>query len=159
MSDRRVPMAFVDGVNLASLEAFHDHILAKAIEIVAAGGEVAAPMVFVLSRGGMLAIIPGGAFSKQSVATLQRDLAREPMVRACAVIFEAWVSTYASKPENPVMPVDDPGRTEALVVSILTAGRQAMTMSPIERPSNTVQKAPFAWLDESDGKFEGRFVR
>jgi hypothetical protein len=159
MTPDAIPMAFVDGVQLASLEAFHDHILGTASGIVAVGKDVAAPVMFVLSQGGKLAIIPGAFLSKQGVANFQQAVVRDPMVRACALVFEAWVSAYETKPDNPVMPADDPNRTEAIVVSILTAGRQAMTFSPIKRPANTVERAQFKWLDEVDGKFDGRFVR
>jgi hypothetical protein len=55
----------------------------------------------------------------------------------------------------------DPERGEAVIVSILTAGRQALTFSPIKRPENTVEKAAFEWLDETKKlkKASGRFVR
>lgn len=61
--------------------------------------------------------------------------------------------------EHCVEPRLDPDRGEAVFVSILTAGRQAMSMSPIERPANIVRRARFQWLDESPDKHGGRFVR
>ena len=153
-------IAFVDAVQLDTLEAFHDHLLEVASSIIAAGDECI-PLVFVLSMGGKLAILPPLP-SKDAAARYQQAVVQHPMVRACAVVFEAWMSQQSQEQRkaNPdAMPVDDPKRSEAIVVSIMTAGRQAMTFSEIKRPSNTVERAAFEWIDETGGKFEGRFVR
>jgi hypothetical protein len=155
---------FVDGIHIPDLETFHNHLLDIASEKIAAGEELGAPTIFILSPDGKLAIMPAGALSKQGVANLQKMAVRDPLVRACALVFEAWTShrTDEARKSNPdAMPVDDPNRGEAVIVSILTAGRQAMTFSPIRRPANTVEKARFEWLDESKTfkKASGRFVR
>lgn len=154
------PITFVSGLHIADLEAFHDRLLDIAAQIVASGKECA-PLTFILSNGGKLAIVPPPA-SKTALANFQKMVVREPMVRACAIVFEAWVSAKAydeRKTNSDFMPVDDPERSEAIVVSIMTAGRQAMSTSAIERPSNVVKKAPFEWLDEARGEHLGRFVR
>jgi hypothetical protein len=156
-------IAFVEGVHIASLEEFHDYLLGTASSIVASGKELASPMLFVLSNGGKLAIIPAASSSMQGIANYQQAVVREPMVRACAMVFEAWLSSHpiGTDRKNVPMPRDDPARTEAVGVSIMTAGRQAMTFSPIKRPENTVEKAAFEWLDKTKNltKASGRIVR
>jgi hypothetical protein len=153
-------ITFVDAVQLDTLEAFHDHLLEVASGIVAAGDECL-PLIFVLTVGGKLAILPPLP-SKDAAALYQQTVVQHPMVRACAIVFEAWMShqTIEQRKANPdAMPVDDPKRSEAIVVSIMTAHRQAMTCSEIKRPSNKVERAPFEWIDETGGSFGGRFVR
>lgn len=160
---REMLIAFVDGVVIHELADFHDHLLGTAARIVGTGQELVSPMIFTLSKEGKLAIMPP-AGSKEAIARYQKAIVQDPMVRACAIVFEAWVSSYTkddprARPENRVEPRLDPAHTEGIVVSIMTAGRQALTISPIKRPENTVERAPFRWLDEGDGRHEGRFVR
>ena len=151
----------VTGARMADLESFHGYLIDTASKIVAAGKEVERPLIFVLTRDGRMAILPPPP-SKDNLVQFQKSIVREPVVRACAVVFEAWTSSRVldMRKTNPgFMPVDDPQRTEAIIVSIMTTGRQSMTVSPIERPANVVHKAPFQWLDEKADKFSGRFIR
>jgi len=154
------PISFISGVHIPSLEGFHDHLLDIAAEVIATGEELPSPTIYVLSNAGELAIIaPMG--SKESSAGYQKAVVKVPIVRACALVFEAWISTHPGgvDKERVGLPSEDPNRTEAVGVSLMTAGRQAFTFSPIERPANIVRKAPFKWLDESDGAYKGRFIR
>jgi hypothetical protein len=156
-----LPIAIVAGARFTELEAFYDWMLGTTAKMVAAGKSVEAHLIFVLFNDGQIAVMPPPG-SKDMLVTFQKFVVKEPMVRACAVVFEAWTSHKTEDPRktNPnFRPADDPDRGEAIVVSILTAGRQVMTTSPIERPSNIVKKAPFQWMDEATGKHSGRFVR
>jgi hypothetical protein len=161
MKIQGLPIVFADDVHIPDLAGFHDHILDTAVSIVESGKEQAAPVIFILSNDGKLAIIPAGPFPKEVIAAFQKAVVGEPMVRACAMVFEAWVSSHPKEVDRKsvCMPSEDPNRGEAIIVSIMTAGRQAMTISHIQRPANTVQRAAFEWLDESGGEFSGRFVR
>jgi len=156
-----IPIAFTSGLRIPSLEAFHDHLLDTSAKIIADGDEVHGPMIFILSRAGQVAVIPPVG-SKEGIARFQQAVVQEPMVRACALVFEAWMSTHPKEVDRKSVPMprDDPKRQEAIVVSIMTNGRQAMSFSPITRPANTLERAPFKWLDEIEGaKHKGRFVR
>jgi hypothetical protein len=151
---------FMRGVHVPDLESFHDFLLDTAAQFVTAGGGLAVPMTVVLSKSGAVAIVPPLP-SKDGIAIFQKAVSQHATVRACAVVFEAWMSkkTPEEHKANPVQPVDDPDRGECITVSIMTAGRQAISISPIERPANIVKKAPFKWLDEVKGEHAGRFVR
>jgi hypothetical protein len=154
------PITFINDVHIPDLETFHDHLLAMATQVVEAGDEFPSPTLFVLSNEGKLAVLPPLP-SKNMSASYQQGVVEHPMVRACALVFEAWVSTYAKDVDRTKvpMPSEDPNRKEVLCVSIMTKGRQALTYSDIERPSNTVKKTPFTWLDQAEGKHKGRFIR
>ena len=110
-------------------------------------------MLLTLSNGGQLAIMPAPG-TPDTFTRLQRSLTTDPMVRACALVFESWATNRTDIP-----PSEDPERGEAILVSIMTAGRQGISVSPIERPANTVRKGPFKWIDESGGEITGRFIR
>lgn len=153
-------ITFISGVHIPSLEAFHDHLLDTAAEVIARGDAWASPTTYVLSNDGKLAVIPPMG-SKDRTAQFQKAAVKTPLVRACALVFEAWVSNHPKEVDRKsvCLPSEDPNRTEAVVVSIMTAGRQAMSCSPIERPANIVHKTPIRWLDVNEGAHEGRFIR
>ncbi len=114
-------------------------------------------MVFVLSRNGELAIGPAME-SKEATARFLKAAVQIPEVRASALVVEAWTAKREDGQQR-VEPRLDPERKEAIFVTILTAGRQAVSISPIERPANTVQKSPLQWIDESSEKWDGLFLR
>lgn len=151
-----IPISFHPGVNIPDLAGLHDHLLDVASEIVATGGDVATPVVFVLSMDGQLGMLSAATSSKDGIAEFQRVAVQNRATRACAVVMEVWTSENIQHRQKPSL---DPEGGEAIVASIMTAGRQAMSVSRIERPANVVHKAPLQWLDESEAEYRGRFVR
>jgi hypothetical protein len=155
------PIEFVGGLHIPTLEGFHDHLLNMAAEVIATGKELPTPMAYVLSDEGSLAVVPLMSLDKTAVALYQKLVVKQPMTRACALVFESWVTSHpkGTDPKKVSQPSDDPNRGEAVIVSIMTKGRQAFSINHIERPSNIVRKEPFKWLDEAGGTYEGRFIR
>jgi hypothetical protein len=156
-------MVLIGGMHVETIESFHESLLDIHCKGIERGKEQTEPAFYVLTTSGEIAIISGSSFADMGDAALfQQHLVKEPLVRACAIVSEAWVAAR-TKEQNETMkdvrPKDDPNRTEAVVVSILTAGRQALTISPIRRPANIVERAPFQWLDEAKYKSGGRMVR
>lgn len=159
MSVQVIPMLSVRGVIIPDLVQFYAYLLDTSAEIIERGDCIGDPLIFVLHNDGTLSIAPTFG-DNDTLCAFQRNVVRDPAMRACAVISEAWVSTQ-KKGDPRIMPSEDPNRSEALIVSIMTAGRQATTFSRIDRPSNKVDKAPFEWLDEQKTYAEigGRFIR
>jgi len=146
----------VTGIHIPDMQAFYDYLFDTSSKIVAAGKEIERPMVFVLTIRGELALIPTSG-TKDHIVAFQKAIVLEPEIRACALVFEAWVSRQMQKDESKLIQAsDDPAREEAIIVSIMTYGRQAFTFSIIERPANIVHKGQFKWIDHADIK--GRFV-
>jgi len=145
----------VTGIHIPDMQTCYDYLFDTSSKIVAAGKEIERPMIFVLTIRGELALIPTAGPSDH-VAAFQKAIVLEPDIRACALVSEAWVSTRTVESKH-IQPRDDPAREEAIVISIMTYGRQAFSFSIIERPANIVHKGKFRWTEHNDIK--GRLVR
>lgn len=70
---------------------------------------------------------------KKIITRLLNDFAKRPEVRVLAFMHEAWVTPLAvGKPMPTRPPVDDPNRTEALLITLMSGDCQAMMVCPLK---------------------------
>jgi hypothetical protein len=146
---------------------FYDHLFIVASAIIKRGEEHA-PIVIVISTAGVVTAKSLMGLQPDDAATLFKSMPAERDVRAAALVMESWyVDGQLADPESrTVLELasqgrlsEHPARKEAVVISILTATRQAVMICPIDRSTNTLQKRPFQWLTEGAESFMGRFIR
>lgn len=145
------------------IEDLYDFMHAAASGIIGAGQEHA-PMLFALDANGNLATALVAGISKDDLVQAMSDIARNPRTRCVVGILEAWASPVMKEGNVEAYPFvgrvnEDPNRREMLIFNVLTAGRQAMMHAEIDRTARTLSKPPFQWLDLSEAKASGRFVR
>lgn len=159
-------------MNIASDEVlisrFYDDLFTKASSHVAAGKTHPPIVAMLLLSGEVLATLALG-MSPDERAALFIATAEIPQVRASGLIMETWYaeSTNNSAEDQKLFELvnqgrlsEYPGRKEAIVISLMTAQRQAVMICPIDRTNNSVQKAPLQWMsDGAKATFTGRYVR
>jgi hypothetical protein len=144
------------------IEDFYTYLYNGAAAVVADKTEHV-PMMFALLDSGGIAVIPTPGMTKSQMESFQEYLVQQPPIRAAALVFEAYgvrVQHPEELPRNTSI-ANHPGRFEAVVISILTHGRQAFIQCEIDRTNDTLAKAPFKWMNEKGGGpvGVGRFIR
>lgn len=150
-----------------AIRRFYDALFEQASRIVRAGKEHAPIIVLLHSSGATRAMLTADLSSEER-ASLFLGFAKDPQVHGAALIMETWYADETDIAANPSLLqmvqqgklCEYPGRKEAIVISIVTATRQAIMMCPIDRATNSVHKMPLQWLNEqSTLTYLGRYVR
>lgn len=114
-------------------------------------------------RGASLVCVPLGFLmvaerqprGKRIITHLLRDFADRPEVRVLAFMHEAWVSTKRDSP-----PAEDPERTEALSITLMSADCQALMICPLEpRDAGKRILLEGALVFDTEGLSHSRFMR
>jgi hypothetical protein len=146
---------------------FYDELFEVASSIVKKGEEHA-PMVLILNTAGALRGLLLVGLDPDQRASLFFSMAARPDVRAAALVVESWYveGDLTDAAHGAVLdlaiqgPLENhPERKEAIVISIMTATRQAVMLCPIDRSSNSLLKQPFHWLSEQSQLTAGRCIR
>lgn len=153
--------------NDPKIERFYDALFEQASRIVRSGKTHAPIIVLMHSSGATRAMLTMDLSSDQR-ASLFMGLASDPEVIAAALIVEAWyaegcdaasLAAALEMAQNGELS-EYAGRKEAIVISVLTPSRQAVMICPIDRTTNSLQKAPFQWINEQAANaYLGRYVR
>jgi hypothetical protein len=147
---------------------FYDELFNKASYHITAGKTHPPIVTMLLPTGAILATLAQG-LSPDERAALFIATAACPQVCAAGLIMETW---YAESTNNPAEDQqllelvaqgrlsEYPGRKEAVVISIMTADRQAVMICPIDRATNSVHKAPLKWMSkDANESVTGRYIR
>ena len=151
----------------AVYKRFYDDLFRRASSLVASG-RVHPPVVAVLDDTGSACAVLTHEMKIEDRASLFMKMAAYPNAQAAALITETW---YIDATNNPAEAMrflalasqgklhEYPEKQEAIVISILTTSRQAIMVCQIDRTTNSVQKAPFKWIDTSEALYTGAYVR
>jgi hypothetical protein len=151
----------------AEVIRFYDDVFEKASGVVKCGAEHP-PILAVLHRCGMVFAVLIGQESGDERAALFKAAAAHSQVRAAALILESWYVEGGGTEQDSATLLEianerklhqHPARKEAIVISIMTAWRQALMVCPIDRKTNTLAKAGFEWIDQRRELITGRYVR
>lgn len=151
----------------AAIKRYYDHLFEKASRIVRQEKEHPPILVVLHNSGKTLPILTSEA-SGDERAALFKAMATHPDVLAVALIMQAWYAEGSKNAEENRELLEfaqerklceHPDRKEGIVISIMTATRQAVMLCPIDWMTNTVRKAEFEWTTECRGLFTGRYVR
>ncbi|MBL8269741.1 hypothetical protein [Steroidobacter sp.] len=145
-------------MNLASddrvTQRFYDALFESASVSVKLGAEIPQMLVVLHASGKIRTLLPE-TMPDDLCVSLSMQIATHPQVRAVAYVSESWVALahdeaqaqQAEKLMREHRLEEYPDRKEAVVINLVTAKRQAQMICMIERPSNSVSKAPLLWLD------------
>jgi hypothetical protein len=145
-------------MNLASDDGlpqrFYDVLFECASVSVKLGAEIP-QMVIVLDASGKFRTLMPQAMPDDLCVSLSMEIAAHPQVRAVAYVSESWVALAQNEAQAQQAEqlkrehrLDEyPDRKEAIVITLVTAKRQAQMICMIDRASHSVSKAPLLWLD------------
>lgn len=145
-------------MNLASddgvTQHFYDALVECASLSVKLGAEIP-QMLIVLHASGKTRTLMPEAMPDDQCVSLSMEIASHPQVRAVAYVAESWVAlaqnaAQAQQAEHLLREhrlEEFPDRKEAVVITLVTAKRQAQMICMIDRASHSVSKEPLRWLD------------
>lgn len=159
-------------MNIASedplIQRFYDLLFDQAARLVASGA-THPPVIVLLEPTGKTYASNTAELSKEQRASLLMSLAVDPRFHAAALVAESWyadarhegadVDQFLSLAQEGRL-CDYPGRREAIIISVITAARQAVMICPIDRTTNAVHKPPFEWVGtDAAGSLTGTYIR
>jgi hypothetical protein len=145
---------------MEDVNAIVQDVLGKARRVIEAGGHWS-PMLFFIREDGVetLAITGMGSTGeeKQRVATMIDKRMKDCGATLAILIMDVWIAERAKGSPRPRSVRNDPGRTEALTVTLW--GPKQPTMTGMQSYSRDAKGKPvfggFSWQDRSSSRFAG----
>lgn len=111
---------------------------------------------------GMFQTEEAGDAGKNHIAALMHRMVLQREVRLVGYMAEAWMSKAEPGADTSrIRPLEDPARTECVIITLLSADCQAMQICPIVRREDSVEltEEPLRFDRENGLSLRGRFMR